>query len=519
MATEADYIIIGGGTAGLVVATRLSENPGVEVLVIEAGEDQLQNPAISIPALWPSLLGSQLDWSFRSVPAAELNDRQLGYPQGRLLGGSSGLNTHAFVPPSRNGLTAWADLGNPGWDWKTLAPYYKKTYTLTIPTKEVIEHLGLSYLKASNDGDSHASDYYAPAKSRDNLHVITGYQVEKILFEQGIEAVATGVSVIKAGKSEIYRARKEAILAAGALNSPKILELSGIGNPEVLRAHGINVIVDNPHVGENFQDHPQTGMSFEVKDGIETLDDLNRKEPAAIQKAMQDYQEKKTGPFSTAAVNYSAVLPVMDFYNDPHGQEQQAKNLSKNLTPGTTSRSIYLPQVATELAQKIYSSETLGSMHYIVYGAQGNFGADSSEARNVAMPAFPGKYVTIAGFLSYPLSRGSVHIASSNPLDMPLINPAFLSHPLDLEMLARHVRFIHSIAKAEPFAKILKKDGHIVPEFADFGTDLEKAKDYLRRTVMSAWHPCGTCANAPSCSGWRARSTPQGLRNEERSGR
>lgn len=483
----------------------------------------------------------------------------MGYPLGRLLGGSSGLNTHAYIPTTEVGLDAWGELGNAGWDWESLAPYYKKSYSLKLPSKEVSEYLGLNYLKAAEDADAKgpiqcglsgstndaigqawinafkslgyaatddlwggaalggyahattvnpssktrsysASDYWGPVRSRKNLHIVTGCYAQKILFGDEAQVKATAVLASKAGETKVYSARKEVILAAGALNSPKLLELSGVGNPAILRANGIDVVVDNPHVGENFQDHPSTGISFEVRDGIETLDQLNRQEPAAIQAAMQDYQDHKKGPFSTAAVNYSAVLPVMDFVRGGAGADRIEK-LSKPLASNNTSETLYLPQQAVDLSKKLYSSNNLGSIQYFIYAAQGNFGSDSGEAKNVAAPSTPGNFVTIAGFLCHPLSRGSVHIRSSDPLDMPAIDTKLLEHPLDLEMFARHIRFIEEIAKTRPFASILKPGGQIVPDFADLTGDLEKTKAYLRRTVISAWHPCGTCAMRPQEQG------------------
>lgn len=490
-----------------------------------------------------------------------MQGRRLGYPLGRLLGGSSGLNTQAFVPAVEIGLDAWKELGNPGWDWKSLAPYYKKTYSLKPPSQEVSEYLGLKYLTATDDtspkgpiqcgfsgstedligqawikafksigydstedlwvgaalgGYAHAttvnpasktrsysaSDYYDPVRSRKNLRVVTGCYAQKIIFEKTNQAKvrASGVLTSKTGESKMYHARKEVILAAGALNSPKLLELSGVGNPSILTANGIDVVVDNSHVGENFQDHPSSGISFEVREGIETLDGLNRQEPAAVQAAMQEYQSHKKGPFSAAAVNYSAVLPVMDFVR---GRDSQDKNevLSRNLLSQSVPQSLYLPLPVVNLVNKVYASDSLGSMHYFIYAAQGNFGSDSSQAKNVASPLAPGNFVTIAGFLSYPLSRGSVHIQSSDPAEMPVIDAKLLDHPLDVEMFARQIRFIEEIAKSDPLASVLKPGGRIVPDFAALAGDLEKTKAYLRRTVISAWHPCGTCAMRPRQQG------------------
>ena len=458
---------------------------------------------------------------------------------------------------SKDATDVWKSLGNPGWDSEELAPYFQKSFTLTLPPKAVGDYLGLDYLKSTEykgqggpiqcsysdnitdpvgkawidafgtfgyalSGDPwaenvtggyasattvdptsktrsySASTYYALAKQRPNLEVVTGVQIEKIEFtHRDGKAIAIGLKGLKAGAPVSYHVRKEVILAAGALNSPKILELSGVGNPDILKKHGIKMVFDNPHVGENFQDHPQCGWSFEVKDGIETLDDLNRKDPKAIQRAMEAYQKDQKGPFSRGAVNNHAILPVMDFVTGKNGSEEFNDVLSTHLKSKSDSVHRYLPEKVVDFVQKVLASDDTGSMNYIIYAAQGNFGSDSSEARNVANATVDGNFVTISGFLCYPLSRGSVHIRSADAADMPLIDPNFLSHPLDLDIYARHVRFIEKIATSEPFAKVLKPHGRRHPSFAPQGGDLNGVKEYLRRTTISAWHPCGTCAMRP----------------------
>ena len=148
---EYNFIIVGGGTSGLVLAARLTEDPSTQVLVLEAGGNHLNNPQVSSPALWRSLIGSDLDWNFATTPQvslvimqkgrarskslasqSQLHGRVIGYPQGRALGGSSALNAEAFIAPSENGISHWSDLGNPGWDWKTMSPYYEKCRTLIV---------------------------------------------------------------------------------------------------------------------------------------------------------------------------------------------------------------------------------------------------------------------------------------------------------------------------------------------------------------------------------------------------
>ena len=304
------------------------------------------------------------------------------------------MNSQAFIAPSEAGIDLWGRLGNSGWDWKAMSPYYRKCHTLSVPSADVCEHLGLGYLaegkykgdsgpiKASFTGTTSdplvkawldtfrtlnysltgdpfsgghsggfsnpvtvnpdtkersyaASAYYAPIQSRSNLHLLTGSQVEKITFDdQAGPAIASGVIFTHDGIQQTVVARKEVILAAGVFNSPKILELSGVGGADLLQSHGIKVIIDIPNVGENLHDHLMTGISFEVKDDVETLDDLNRQKPEAVQAAMTAYQTSKTGLLSGGAVNSFAFMPVVDFQAS-NGKEK-LQHILDSCTPATT---------------------------------------------------------------------------------------------------------------------------------------------------------------------------------------
>jgi choline dehydrogenase-like flavoprotein len=216
---------------------------------------------------------------------------------------------------------------------------------------------------------------------------VTEARVENIILDnESGEVVAKGVKVIIQGVEHIFHAKKEVIVAAGALNSPKILEFSGIGDSKRLRLLGIEVYVDNPNVGENLQDHPSSGMSFEVADHIQTLDALNRQEPEAVSAAMSAYQNDKSGPFSGAAISSFAFMPVPDFQT-PDGKADLVNLLnSKNENSNTTS----------EFARSVLGSSDKSSACYFVYAAHGNFGSDSSSAKNVTVSDETGSFLTIA---------------------------------------------------------------------------------------------------------------------------
>jgi choline dehydrogenase-like flavoprotein len=317
---------------------------------------------------------------------------------------------------------------------------------------------------------------------------LTGVVVEKILFNTSDpSAVATGVQIIGRDKSSIkkIKARKEVILAAGTLNSPKLLELSGIGGKDLLASKGVDLIVDNPNVGENFHDHPMTGMSYEVADTTSTLDNLTRQEPQAVGAAMEAYQSSRTGPFSAGAVNSFAFMPMDDFLS------VDGKSVLERLLQDHEAEA---PSIQYDMLRSVYSSADQSSGLYFVYSAQGNFGAESTTGMTKA--ADPANFITIVCETSYPLSRGSSHISSSSSADPPNFDPGYLRNSLDVEILARQALFMEKIVSIEPLASLLKPGGKRLPSYGQF-SDLESAKEYLKRTTTSSWHPVGTCAMLP----------------------
>lgn len=480
----------------------------------------------------------------------ELNDRKIGIPHGRVLGGCSALNAQAFLAPSKVGFDLWRDLGNLGWEWDVMRGYFDKCYSTSLPTEDIQKHLRLEYVKDDKKGplqtsypdtkddrimkawietfktldyhvvddpfdgastgafvhpstvdgktksrSSSATAYYLPVQSRPNLHLMTGAHVEKIIFNTSSDlAIAEAVQFAKDDKVMIVKATKEVILTAGAIHSPKILELSGIGESSLLQSHCIEVVVENPNVGENFHDHPMGGISFEVVDDIETLDSLNRQDPEAIKAAMTAYQVSKTGPFSAAAINSFALTPVHEF------QSREGQALAKKVLDTYQPKAL---DVEYEFLRKVYESSELSSACYLLYAAHGNWGAESHAAKAVTFSeGETGKFITIAAELSYPLSRGSIHINSPSPSENPTIDPAYFKHPLDLEILARHVQFMETLVTTEPLLSILKPGGKRSPEFAaKVGESLEDAKEYVRKIAMSGWHPVGTCAMLPRDNG------------------
>ncbi|KAJ0108186.1 hypothetical protein J7T55_000151 [Diaporthe amygdali] len=540
MTTGYDFMVVGGGTAGLVVASRLSESPEHRVLVLEAGSDHTEDPRVKTPIFYSALLGSEADWAFRSEP------------QGKALGGSSALNAHVFVPPAKGLIDSWKTLGNEGWNWDSLKTHLSKSYTSPTVDKANEKALGIDGWASRNDaaegplqtsfsGDlSHpirevwadtfkanghymtedpflngsvgsfsclatidpvkkersysTTAYYNPIKERRNLQVLTKSHVGKILTQKdGGSTKAIGVQYTHDGELKTILASKEVIIAAGAFQSPKLLELSGIGNAELLDKHGIEVVKDLPGVGENLHDHAICYTGFKAVDEVSTLDSLIRQEPEALQQAMQEYGAAQSGPLTSCGVYTYAYLPVLEHVS-AEGQKTLKTLLEKNRPASGSSQEEARAQAFYDVAERALLDPKEPSGAYVTALAQITIPIDANAEKPSA--ALPVKYITIGSMLSQPLSRGSVHIGSKDPSAQPIIDPNYLSHPVDVEIMAHHILHTKTIAMSSPFNNLLEKPLTHRDPAADF-TDLEAAKAYARANAISMWHLGGTCAMLP----------------------
>lgn len=471
------------------------------------------------------------------------------------MGGTSSINCQALIPPSASDLDAWEKIGNAGWNWEVMAPYIQKPFTIHLPDEETQKHLSISWaeklagdskgpIKASFPGVkedpigkawvetfeglgyslsaspfsgksigpyngastidptsktrfSSSTGYYLPIAGRPNLKVFLNSVTEKVLLERsasGEEPRASGVQIVHDGAKLIVQAKKEVIVSAGVFNSPKILELSGIGDPDILQPHGIDVQVANPCVGSNLQDHMLCALSFEARDGIYTGDDLMRKDPSAIQFAMNLYQKHQAGPFTSTGITSFGYLPTIDFVHNPEDLDAALKSLSK----GTLSHP--LDSARLGILRNLLEHGKEGTAQYFLFPAQSSSSGKDTTTGLGSDPQ-PGNFISLVVALSHPLSSGTSHISSADVSASPIIDHHYLEKPLDLEMHARHVRFLENIAAAEPFASLLKPDGRRNNPTAFINGDLEKAKEYVKSSSTTNWHSVGTCAMAPKDKG------------------
>ncbi|KUI68203.1 L-sorbose 1-dehydrogenase [Cytospora mali] len=555
-----DVVIVGGGTAALVVASRLSEEPGLQVLILEAGLDLPQLPeqlmqAVLTPAANSQLYKTPVDWDLKTVPQANLGGREIGFPQGKMLGGSSGLNGLSFTASAKAVVDGWADLGNPGWEWPAFSQSLAKTYTVAKSTisstkpsdstqgplkvayaddytggwpkvwADTIESFGFPGAQDTLTGQAAgglaipdtvdpavgmrsyaANAYLSPdVRGRANLTVLTGVEVTKILLNKSSsggngDAVATGVEFTDptTGATKTATARREVIISAGAFGSPRILELSGIGDAQRLGTD--NVVVDLPGVGENLQNHPMTAVSFEVTDAAPPTKDAFlraaiRQDMEVLGGAMREYIEHRTGPFASSGVTSAAQLPLPGL-DTPEGKKELEDMLSKTGASGGGSSFAVAHE---KFVQSILSSPSEASGYYILGPAYGAFNPDGTRA----LPPLDGSednYITVVFVLAHPLSRGSVHVVSDGANKKLAIDPGYLSHPLDLEVMARHVRFIEQgLAATEPLAKLLKPDGKRAVGAPGAGDlkDLEVVKKFIKDQAIGAHHFTGSCSMLP----------------------
>ncbi|KAJ7587562.1 alcohol oxidase [Mycena floridula] len=551
-----DYVLVGGGTAGLTLAARLTEDPATTVLVLEAGESHLGDPLVDIPGTSFSQLGNpKYDWGFKTVPQKNINNREI---IGKGLGGSSKINFGTWNVPPADDIDNWEKLGNPGWNFKNFEKYYKKVRSLTedgrsfpkdistitgaagtdrslenelskclarvkcvvpestfllgiissySPLTQTLHQLGFpksldpdngklmdiqplgAYFTLSNlDPRTHqrsyaATAYYLPNETRPNFSVLLTAHVHRVVTSKdGDKVTATGVEFHYGSEVHLARAAKEVILCAGALKSPQILELSGIGRPEVLNSIGVPVIVALEGVGENVQEHNVLSTAYQAKDDSteETYDMLQ--DPEYLAAAMALHPEGK-GIFNTGTAISMAFVPLQTF--SPHYQEiHQAEGDFIERSSDKYSKGL-LDQYAIQL-ERLRTPGTSGGCEFAIF--PGSMGA-------LATAEAGKKYFSLATFSNHPFSRGSIHAISNDPSMDPAFDPHYFEHNFDLQIFVEMVKFTRKLAKTQPLSQILESGDSVNPPMS-IQTDAELL-DWVKGCISTTWHTTSSLSMLP----------------------
>ena len=327
-----------------------------------------------------------------------------------------------------------------------------------------------------------ARGYFEANASRSNLKATTEALVTKVVLDSD---KATGAVFKHGGQDYTVKARREVIVCGGTIGSPQILELSGIGDPEVLQKAGVECKIENKAVGENLQDHVVIGVVHETKDGVDTLDSTAR--PEVIQEAMKVYQESAGGPLSTTST-VQGFFPVKKF-----ATEEELSNMINSIKNTKDETEFARKQRETIVAH--LKADNSASLQLVLVCATANM-EGSQEDQSILFPPLKDPNgpngITLAGCLQYPVSRGSVHIRTSNPSDHPAVDPGYFTHPADLDQMAACMKFLHLTSQSEPLASKLSKRVFPRPEL-----DLTKTEDCKKAVLewyMSEYHICGSVA-------------------------
>ncbi|KAM6491309.1 aryl-alcohol oxidase-like protein [Amanita muscaria] len=508
-----DFIIVGAGTAGGVVATRLSENSLVRVLVIEAGPADTGSDSylIQTPFLGGQAAGTRFDWNYTVVNQAGLDNRNFAFPRGHVIGGSSAINNEVYFRGSSEDFDLFAEIsGDNGWSWSNMQPYIYKNerhvpawnnqsdvgkynssvhgygpLLSSLPVNNSIldsvvinssqqlyqqypfnldfnsgHGLGIGWVQ-NTVGNSARSDsataFLTPAAtSRPNLDVLLQTQVISLI--QTAPATFKGVQISQGPSYPKFTltAQKEVILSAGAVGTPQILQLSGIGQKSYLKSLGITPVVNLPDVGQNLQDQPIVMIQYSVN-GSTLNPFLN--DPAAFGAALAQYTATKTGTMAS-----SCLINTIGFLRIPKND------------------SIWMS----------FSDPAVGpnSPHYVIAFLNA-YGANPGQALHM-----PGDWTTVATTLQSPTSRGSINIISSSPFVYPSINPAYLSTSSDIGFYREAIKYMSLFLTANPWKGFLLQPH---PDAANL-TDDTAIESYLRKFATTIKHPVGTAIISNSSS-------------------
>jgi len=469
-----DYVIVGAGSAGCCLANRLSADPDVSVLLLEAGgKDSWHWIHIPVGYLY-TMNTPRTDWCFKTEAEAGLNGRALAYPRGRVLGGCSSINGMIYMRGQARDYDTWRQAGNVGWSWDEVLPYFKcsedhfqggddfhggegewrveeqrLSWEILDAFREAAAQSGIPPTEDFNRGDNEGCGYFQvnqkkgvrwntakaflhPVAGRPNLTVLTHAQAQRLLLEG---RQVTGIDFDQAGQPRRATARGEVILAAGAVGSPQLLELSGIGQGALLQAQGIAVAHDMPDVGENLQDHLQMRMIFQVENTVT----LNQRAGSLFGKALMgvEYLLFRRGPLAMAPSQLGAFVKS--------DAARETPDLQYHVQPLSLDR----------------------------------FGEPLHD-----FPAFTASVCNLR-----PESRGSIHIRSADYRAAPVIKPNYLTAPGDRAVAASAIRLTRRICAAPALARFRPREYMPGPEI-EGDEELARAAGDIGTTIF---HPVGTC--------------------------
>lgn len=473
---EADYVIVGAGSAGCVIANRLSADPNVSVVLLEAGPAD-RNPWIHIPVgYFKTMHNPTVDWCYKTEPDPGLNGRSLDWPRGKVLGGSSSLNGLLYVRGQSSDYDRWAQMGNRGWSWEDVLPLFKRSENqergadafhgadgeLSVSNMrlqrpicdawvaaataagypfnqdyngETQEGVGYFQLTARKGRRcSAAVAFLNPVKNRPNLKIVTGALVKKVEIENGR---ATGVSYLANGSRDaLVTCRREVILSSGTINSPQLLMLSGIGDGAKLKDNGIDVVHHAPDVGRNLQDHLQARLVFKCNEP--TLNDEVRSLFNQARIALK-YAMFRAGPMAMAASLATGFMRTGDHVETPdiqfHVQPWSADNPGEGVHP--------------------FSAFTMSVCQL------------------------------------RPESRGEIVLNGPDPRTYPKIFPHYLSTETDRRTIVEGVKIARRIARHAPLKSKIAEEFRPTADLAM--DDYEGTLDWARNYTASIYHPTGTC--------------------------
>ncbi|OTA80807.1 putative GMC oxidoreductase [Hypoxylon sp. CO27-5] len=506
-----DYVIAGAGTCGLVLANRLSEDPNVRVAVIEPGEDVRNNPNVTDVTRFLRAFGTEIDWQYTTTPQLGLNNRSVPFHAGKAIGGTSTINGMTYIRGDKPEFDAWEDLGNTGWNWDALYPYFKKVERFTPPTEaqqaagatfepeyhgrdgvlitgfpfelfngslytlaqQAWENLGYPLNPDVNSGETRGFDiwpqtldrdadiredaaraYYYPVEQRPNLKIIRG-TVTKLTWANSTRnndtLSADGVEYLDPnGQTVTINAAKEVLLSAGALRSPLILERSGVGNPSILEKYGIETKIDLSGVGEHLQEQPNTALEYTSKINVTGI------APFATFATAQDIFGDSISNMATAT--YAKLSEWAQRISDVNTRGIGANTLEK----------IFRIQHDLIFKKNVTIAETL-----------------TSGSGNILISAF---------WLLLPFSRGSVHIKSADHIDDPAIDPEYFLIDFDLTVQTVLGRLSQELWYTDPISDLVISN--VVPGQASLprnATDFQWAT-FITGTSTPNHHPIGTAS-------------------------